>query len=62
MTDRIVNREEFTHEFRTLRRGVNVSEEDIRILLRFLERDKQALSYNAKVCDPMHVVVARMLD
>jgi hypothetical protein len=42
--------------------GVNVSEEDIRILLRFLERDKRALSYNAKVCDPMHVVVAKMLD
>jgi hypothetical protein len=62
LTDRIVSREEFAHEFQALRRGVNVSEEDIRILLRFLERDKQALSYNAKVCDPMHVAAARMLD
>jgi hypothetical protein len=58
LADRIVSRE----EFQALRHGVNVSEEDIRILLRFLERDKQVQSYSAKVCDPMHVVVARMLD
>jgi hypothetical protein len=53
LVDRIVSREGFAHEFQALRRGVNVSEEDIRILLRFLERGKQALTYSAKVCDPM---------
>ena len=36
----------------------NVSEEDIRILLK--ETNRQ--SYNAEVCDPMHFVVTRMLD
>ena len=28
LTDRIVSREEFAHEFQALRRGVNVSKED----------------------------------
>ena len=51
LTDRIVSREEFGQELPALC-GASVSEEDIRILLRFLERDKQALSYNEKVCDP----------
>ena len=51
LTDRVVSKEDFGHQVEALR-GASMSEEDIRILLRFLERDKQALSYNDKVCDP----------
>jgi charged multivesicular body protein 7 len=55
LTDRIVSREEFAQNVATLR-GVAVSVEEVSILLRYLERDKQALSYNDKVCALVHVV------
>jgi hypothetical protein len=42
LTDRIVNREEFAQSVVILR-GAVMSDEDIRILLRYLDRDKQAL-------------------
>jgi charged multivesicular body protein 7 len=61
LTDRVMNREEFAQNIATLR-GVSVSDEDVRILLRFLERDKQALSYSDEVCDPVHVLVTELLD
>lgn len=54
LTDRILSREEFTQNVATLR-GVAVSSEDVAILLRYLERDKQALSYNDKVCVAVHI-------
>jgi len=47
LTDRIVSREAFAQDLAVLR-GASVPEEDLRVLLRFLERDKQALSYNDK--------------
>lgn len=55
LTDRILSREEFTQNVATLR-GVAVSGGDVSILLRYLERDKRALSYNDKVCVPVHIV------
>lgn len=48
LTDRILSREVFSQELAALR-GANVSEEDLKVLLRYLERDKQVLSYNDKV-------------
>ena len=60
LTDRILSREEFTQNVATLR-GVAVSGEDVSILLRYLERDKQALSHNDKVCDPVYSAV-KLLD
>jgi charged multivesicular body protein 7 len=61
LTDRIVSREEFSQNLATMR-GARVSEEDVRILLRYLERDKQALSYNDKVCNTVHLVSAEQPD
>ena len=61
LTDRLASMEEFKQEVGTLH-GVSVSEDDMRILLRFLERDKQALSYNDKVCDSFNVAFTRFLD
>jgi charged multivesicular body protein 7 len=55
LTDRILSREEFTQNVATLR-GVAVSGEDVSTLLRYLERDKQALSYNDRVCVLVHIV------
>lgn len=55
LTNRIVSREEFVRNLATQCHAA-VSDEDVRILLRYLERDKQALSYNDKVCDPAHLV------
>lgn len=52
MTDRIMSREAFAKELangagRT--QGVALSEKDVEVLLKFLEREKQAVSYNEKV-------------
>ena len=61
LTDRIVSREEFGQELALLR-GASISDEDVQILLRYLERDEQALSYNDKVCGPVHRFAAKRLD
>ena len=61
LTDRLMSREEFGQEVAALR-SATVSEEDIRILLRFLERDKQALSHNDKVRDQLRLTFTWFLD
>ena len=48
LTDRILSREAFAQDLAALR-GTHVPEEDLRLLLRYLERDKQALSSDDKV-------------
>jgi charged multivesicular body protein 7 len=61
LTDRIVSREEFGQELGAL--GVaGVSNEDIPILLRYLERDRQALSYNDNVSIAIHPIIAEPID
>lgn len=61
LTDRIVSREEFGQELGAL--GVaGVSDEDITILLRYLERDKQALSYNDNVSIAIHPIIAEPIE
>ena len=47
-THRTLSGEAFTQELATLR-GTEVPEEDVKLQLRYLERDKQALSYDDKV-------------
>jgi len=47
-THRTLSEEAFTQELATLR-GTEVPEEDVKLQLRYLERDKQALSYDDKV-------------
>ena len=52
VTDRLVSREAFAKELASgvsSTEGVGLSEKDVEILLKFLEREKQALSYNEKV-------------
>jgi charged multivesicular body protein 7 len=61
LTDRIVSREEFGQELGAL--GVaGVSDEDITILLKYLERDKQALSYNDNVSIAIYPIIAEPID
>jgi len=61
LTGRIVSREEFGQELGAL--GVaGVSDEDITILLRYLERDKQALSYDDNVSIAIHPIIAEPID
>ena len=47
LTDRICSRETFVEDLVKLQ-GSSISEEDVTVLLRFLARDNQALSYDAK--------------
>jgi charged multivesicular body protein 7 len=61
LTDRIMNQEEFAQKVAGLR-GAEIPDKDFGILLRYLERDKQALSYNDKVCDPAHLLAAQLPD
>jgi charged multivesicular body protein 7 len=61
LTDRIVSRDEFSQNLAALP-GALVSDEDVGILLRYLERDKQALSYNDKVGDTVRLVSAEQPD
>ncbi|ERF76461.1 hypothetical protein EPUS_06122 [Endocarpon pusillum Z07020] len=52
VTDRVVSREAFAKELASGiggTEGVGLSEKDVEILLKFLEREKQAISYNEKV-------------
>ena len=45
LTDRIMSREQFVTEMGELMQGT-IAEQDVKVLLRYLSRDKQALSYD----------------
>ena len=51
LTNRIVDRDEFMKNVAKIR-DASFSEDDVHILLRYLERDKQVLSFDDKVCGP----------